>query len=209
MGLKLLLPGLSTKWCMSEPAEEPYSSEASTGLQEEVRELTRALGLLTERVSALEQERESSEVRSASYSVVTAAGSQAAALPAASASYTGAPLVAQAKAVSGPPAVQTWGERESIAADIGRWLRASLEGQHRGNSGRDRIVLSSRLYIVIRDHSGLTTTDPVRVFSRFSEVREICFRGHWGDSIFVGLPSQREAIACLRAGGFSAPPRFP
>ena len=184
---------------MSEPAVEPASSEDSATLVEEVRALTRAVENLAVRIGALEDR---SEVQSSGYSVVTPAASQAA-------SGTGH-LVAQPKAAAGSTtAGQTWEQRELIAAGVGRWLRASLEGQHRGNSGRDRILLSSRLYVVIRDFSGLVTTDPVRIFSRFSEVREICFRGHWGDSVFVGLPSQREVGVCLRAGGFTGPQQFP
>ena len=187
---------------MSEPAVEPASSEDSASLVEEVRALTRAVENLSVRVGALESERDSVEARSTGYSVVTPAASQAA-------SGFGH-LVAQPKAAAtSTPAVQTWEQREVIAAEVGRWLRASLGGHHRGNSGRDRILLSSRLYIVIRDFSGVVTTDPVRIYSRFAEVREICFRGHWGDSVFVGLPSQREVGVCLRAGGFTGPQRFP
>lgn len=195
---------------MSEPAGEPRNSEDLSELRGELIALAGAVDALTSRVESLERDRDQGEVRSSTYSLVSPAASQAAGVSTASGSggYSQSVIQPQVKA-SAAPAVQTWEQRESIAADVGRWLRASLEGEHRGNSGRDRILLSSRLYIVIRDHSGLVTTDPVRIFSRFSEVRALCFRGHWGDSVFVGLPSQREVAVCLRAGGFSGPSRFP
>lgn len=189
---------------MSEPVSEPHSSEDLVELRAELVELSRSAGLLAERG------RELPEVASTTYSLVTPAASQAAGSSSSGvgAGYNQSVVHPKAKAPAAP-IVQSWETREAIAADVGRWLRASLEGEHRGNSGRDRINLSSRLYIVIKDFSGVVTTHPVRIFSRFSEVRAICFQGHWGDSIFVGLPSQREVSVCLRAGGFSGPSQYP
>lgn len=43
----------------------------------------------------------------------------------------------------GPPPVLSWPQREEIARGIGLWLRRALEGDHRQNSGRDRLPLAS------------------------------------------------------------------
>ena len=60
--------------------------------------------------------------------------------------------------------------------------------------------------MVIRDYDGLTTEHPVRVFSRFSAVKACCFRGgSCGDSVFVGLPSQREAQIAVETAGCTWP----
>lgn len=97
----------------------------------------------------------------------------------------------------------TWVEREEIATEVGRFLRRSLAGTHRGSSGRDALPLASRFWIVVRDIQGVVY-DPVRVFSRWSSARALVKRGaSAGDSIFVGLPSQREVDRAVRAGGFA------
>lgn len=101
---------------------------------------------------------------------------------------------------------QSWAEREQICVEIGNFLTRALSGGHRGNSGRDKLKLASRLYLVVRDFRGRVTTRPVRVVSKFSEVKELCSEGNnWGDSIFVGLPSQREGRAVCEAAGFGWP----
>ena len=104
--------------------------------------------------------------------------------------------------------VQTWEEREKISREVGAYLVRALSGQHRGSSGRDKIKLGSRLYIIVRDFIGNGHVSPVRVVYRFSEVKQACSRGgDWGDSIFVGFPSQREGKVCvgIASAGFSLP----
>ena len=104
---------------------------------------------------------------------------------------------------------QSWEERERIAAGVGHFLRRAIEGGHRGNSGRDQIKQSSRLYLICRDSSGTIFTNPVKIVQSFREVTEACSRaGSWGDSVFVGLPSKREVKVCLSAAGFSWPESF-
>lgn len=104
---------------------------------------------------------------------------------------------------------QSWAERERICEEIGNFLTRALAGGHRGNSGRDKLKLASRLYLVVRDFRGAVTTRPVRVVSKFSEVKELCSVGNnWGDSIFVGLPSQREGRAVCETAGFGWPASF-
>lgn len=120
--------------------------------------------------------------------------------------------VAPAAASSGPTSSevpQSWGEREQICREVGRFLKRALEGTPRGTSGRDRIRVASRLYIIVRDIAG-HIYDPPLIVSRFSRVKELCFRGREaGDSVFVGLPSQREVIICLEAAGLQVPETFP
>lgn len=101
---------------------------------------------------------------------------------------------------------QSWAEREQAAADIGRFLVRAIAGNHRGNSGRDRIRQASKFYIVCKTFAGAVHTHPVLIFSKFSDVKALCCRGDdWGSSVFVGLPSQREISVCLASAGYTRP----
>ena len=119
------------------------------------------------------------------------------------------PAVASSSLQSGtsaPVGTQSWEEREKISREVGAYLVRALAGQHRGSSGRDKIKLGSRLYIIVRDFVGNVHVSPVRVLYRFSEVKQACCRGgDWGDSIFVGFPSQREGRVCIASAGFAWP----
>ena len=66
---------------------------------------------------------------------------------------------------------------EHLAAcrEIGLVLRRAFEGAHRGPSGRDRIPLASRLWLVARDCQGEDLV-PAVVCHKFS-VRCLCKRG--------------------------------
>ena len=101
----------------------------------------------------------------------------------------------------------TWAFREEVARQIGGFLRRSLDGQHRGPSGRDQLRhLASRVYLVVRDFEGQVFERPVKLYDRFYRVKEICYKkGTWGDSIFIGLPSQREAHLAVVAAGLGWP----
>ena len=104
---------------------------------------------------------------------------------------------------------QSWAERERICVEIGHFLTRALAGGNRGQSGRDKLKLASRLYLVIKDFRGTVTTRPVRVVAKFSEVKELCAEGnYWGDSIFVGLPSQREGRLVCETAGFGWPSAY-
>ena len=95
--------------------------------------------------------------------------------------------------------------RAALAEEIGRFLRRCVEGVFRGSSGRDRLSLQSRLYIVVADYEG-ETYDPPLYYTAFAGVRSRCKQGSLcGRSIFVGFASQWEARVALRAGGFSLP----
>lgn len=129
--------------------------------------------------------------------------------PAASASANGsvvaysgvtAPSITAAPADT-PPAVLSWAQREEICDRIGAWIRRALEGTHRGTSGRDQIPLASRIWIVAQDFEG-HSFDTVQVHRTFSTCRPVVKRGaDCGNSIFVGLPSEREGRrVCIAAG---------
>ena len=92
----------------------------------------------------------------------------------------------------------SWHQREAIADEIGAWISRCISGLHRGSSGRDKNPLASRLWIVARDYEGIIY-DPALVFRSFSGARVLCKRGpHAGDSVFVGVPSEREAERVIR-----------
>lgn len=48
----------------------------------------------------------------------------------------------------------SWEERENIADQIGLWIARALSGEHRGESGRGRNPLGSKLWVVARDLAG-------------------------------------------------------
>ena len=126
------------------------------------------------------------------------------ALPSASRSPTPSPT-AGARSTTSSRCQLSWLERESICEEIGHYIQRALLGDHRGPSGRDRIQLSSRVWLVFRDYEGLEYR-PVRVCRTFGECRDLVKRGQdCGDSVFVGLPSDREACRVTAAAGFDWP----
>lgn len=100
----------------------------------------------------------------------------------------------------------SWPEREAVAREVGAFLKRCLNGENRGSSGRDKLKgLQSRIYVVVRDKED-RVFNPVRLVKSFAEVRALCHRGEgWGDSIFVGLPSQAEAAVAVSAAGLGWP----
>lgn len=97
------------------------------------------------------------------------------------------------------PAVLSWGQREALCARIGCFLRRSLDGDHRGASGRDLNPLASRLWLVARGIDG-QLFDPPRVFRTWSSAKALVKRGsEVGDSVFIGLPSEREVTLVIQA----------
>eukprot|EP00438_Fugacium_kawagutii_P022352 Skav233118 [mRNA] locus=scaffold1342:395006:405928:- [translate_table: standard] len=95
-------------------------------------------------------------------------------------------------ASSAAPRTLTWEFRERVAREIGGFIRRSLDGVHRGPSGRHQLGdLQNRVYIVARDISGIRFNPPILV-DRFFRVRSLCQRGQdWGESVFIGLPSAK------------------
>jgi hypothetical protein len=96
--------------------------------------------------------------------------------------------------------------REEICRAIGQWLRRALSGLPRGPSGRERIDLASRFYLVCRDFRGNDHNPPL-FFSSWKAAKDLCFhQGEPGDSVFIGLPTKTEAVICVEAAGLQLPP---
>ena len=72
-----------------------------------------------------------------------------------------------------PSALISESERRDIAQAVGGFFRRALDGLHRGDSGRSRNPLASRLYLVIRDHSGRSFKPPLLVHS-YTAARRHC-----------------------------------
>lgn len=100
----------------------------------------------------------------------------------------------------------TWLEREEICRGIGAFVKKSLSGSFHGTSGRDRINLPSRIWIVFRDYQGAVYSPP-KVFRQFTFCKPLVKRGgsDLGESVFVGLPSEREAQVVVASAGFAWP----
>ena len=118
-------------------------------------------------------------------------------------------VVDSAPAVSGsaPATPLTWIERENICDRIGEFISNSLQGLHRGTSHRDQIPLPSRLWLIVRDYQGQIYT-PVKVVKSWTSCKASVKRpggGECGDSIFVGLPSEREARRVVYTAGLEWP----
>ena len=98
--------------------------------------------------------------------------------------------------------------RVSLAGELGRFLAGRLSGQALGASGRDRLHLSSKCYMICRDYAGFTHSPPLVVTS-FARVRELCFsaasRQDCGESVFIGVPSQAEVRLVLSAANLPCP----
>ena len=106
---------------------------------------------------------------------------------------------------SGPIDPTSDSKRRLLAEEIGHFLRRCVQGVFRGSSGRDRLALQSRLYIVIADYQG-NIFDPPLFFSAFAPVRSRCKEGSCcGRAIFIGFATKWEARVALTAGGFSLP----
>ncbi|CAL1138310.1 unnamed protein product [Cladocopium goreaui] len=119
-------------------------------------------------------------------------------------------VVDSAPAASGsaPATPLTWIERENICDRIGEFISNSLQGLHRGTSHRDQIPLPSRLWLIVRDYQGQIYT-PVKVVKSWTSCKALVKRpggGECGDSIFVGLPSEREARRDRAMSVFRQPP---
>lgn len=95
--------------------------------------------------------------------------------------------------------------RVLLAKGIGKFLRRAVSGLPRGSSGRDRLRLQNRCYLVIADYSGTQFAVP-KFLTSFQEVRQLCKRGSdVGSSVFVGLATKWEARVALKAGDFTLP----
>ena len=103
--------------------------------------------------------------------------------------------------------MQSWEFRLGVAKEIGAFLKRALEGGNLGFSGRHKIAPKSRLYIFVKDRSGNIYTEPVKIERSWRSARAFVEKdGAFGDAIFVGVPSEREAKAAVREARFQWPP---
>ena len=117
----------------------------------------------------------------------------------ASTSSSPTPLLPSSSQSGSAPVVLSEATRLAIAQEAGRFLRRCLEGVNRGTSGRERIGLQSRCYILVRDYDG-QLYNPIQVHHRFATIKPLVKRGSdCGTSIFIGWPSLWEARACVLA----------
>ena len=198
---------------MSQPSSAAGNSDQ---LQSELRSLQEILAELTSRVADLSLRVEESGSRSqgslGSFELCGASEAGESTVPASLVAsepvrpIVNLPVASPAAPLEGVCGGQSWAEREAIAGRVGLFLARALAGNHRGNSGRHEIKAASHLYLVVRDHSGFVTTQPIRVLRNFSEVRRLCqVNGSWGNSVFVGLPTEQEGRICAAAAGFGWP----
>ena len=95
--------------------------------------------------------------------------------------------------------------RVVVAEKIGRWILRCIKGEFRGLSGRETVNLPSRVYLVVKDIGGKIHNPPL-VFTSWSSARPKVSSGkHFGDSIFVGLPSKEEARTALVTAQLEVP----
>ncbi|CAE7391577.1 ANK3, partial [Symbiodinium necroappetens] len=99
--------------------------------------------------------------------------------------------------------------RQRVADDIGAYIQRCLSGNNRGSSGRERVNLASRIYVIASDAAG-NLYDPVRVENTWRDTQPLVTVGpgpgkQFGDSVFVGLPSKWEAKRAVAAAGLRWP----
>ena len=106
---------------------------------------------------------------------------------------------------TGPIAAEDHEGRVLLAKQCGRFLRRALRGDFRGSSGRDRLRLQSRHYVVAKGFEG-ETYEPVKVLDSFSQVRAICKRDYsCGQAVFLGFATKWELRIALEEGEFERP----
>ena len=97
------------------------------------------------------------------------------------------------------------GARVALARACGAFLKRALEGDFRGGSGRDKLRLGSRVYVVAADYSG-QRFDPPKVFFDFGSVKAVCKSGNQcGRAVFLGFASQWEAKEAVLTAGLTRP----
>ena len=95
--------------------------------------------------------------------------------------------------------------RRLLAAEIGKFLGRAAQGDFRGSSGRDRLRVANRCYLVVKNFEGVALSTPLFT-QQFSEVRRLCKRGNeCGASVFIGLATIWEAKVAIRHSGLPVP----
>ena len=105
----------------------------------------------------------------------------------------------------GPVSPGDTGARLQLARECGAFLLRALSGDHRQSSGRDRLRLPSKVYVVLADFGGRRQY-PARVFYNFQECKALCKSGSsCGQSVFLGFATAWEAEEALVSAGFAWP----
>lgn len=95
--------------------------------------------------------------------------------------------------------------RARLAKECGQFLARAVAGTYRGSSGREKLKLANRIYVVLADFTGKKRTTPL-VTDSFAEVKELCKRGSsCGASIFLGSATQWEAQLAVEEAGYTWP----
>eukprot|EP00438_Fugacium_kawagutii_P015021 Skav202141 [mRNA] locus=C8819082:37:537:- [translate_table: standard] len=158
-------------------------------LRAELAALREEVSLLRQRVIQLESE-QGFEVVGTSTGSATGSGDTA---------HTG----------SSPAPLQE-GERIAAARETGHFFKRCLAGGARGTSGRERVPLANRYYVLVRSLDNTITTKPVRVFKTYSALKPLVCASpnNFGDSIFAGFPSVWEAQLAVDTAGFTWPSSY-
>ena len=103
------------------------------------------------------------------------------------------------------PAHITWEQRERICHQVGLFIRGALQGDISGSSGRERLPLRSRVWLVARSFTG-QEFDPPRIFHRWDSAHDLVRQGGgFGRAVFVGLPSLGDCRFACKAAHLQPP----
>ena len=96
--------------------------------------------------------------------------------------------------------------RREAAVSVGQFFRRCLQGQPRGLSGREKVDLASRVYVLVRDFED-KIYDPVRVFNRWGDIKPLVSRAgnQLGDSVFAGFTTVQEAQIAVASAQLTWP----
>ena len=108
-------------------------------------------------------------------------------------------------ASKGPVQSEDIDSRLQLARECGSFLVRALSGDHRQSSGRDRLRLPSKLYVVLADFGG-RRLEPIRICHSFAECKALCKSGSsCGRAVFLGFATDWEAKEALVSAGFAWP----
>ncbi len=95
--------------------------------------------------------------------------------------------------------------RRQLAIEIGQFLNRASRGDFRGTSGRDRLKVANRCYIIVKDFGGNLLQPPLFT-EEFATVRRTCKKGSsCGSAVFVGLATTWEAKIAAENTGLPLP----
>lgn len=162
-----------------------------------VVELERQVRLLLLRVTELESQLLPSDSASAGFELVGTGNT---------ASASGAEQIGSGTGSTRAPP-PGGAERTRILRQVADWLVRSLNGEHRGTSGRDSLSGPSRYYIIARGIDN-KVYHPLKVVSPWAAAAPLVKRGSSiGDSIFIGLPRWDDVVEVSALSGLPLEPR--